>query len=397
MLLGLAGALSLAVWIYLLSAHGAFWRTRETVAPALPSGRRFPSVVAIVPARNEADVIGEAVGSLLKQDYAGAFHIVVSDDDSSDGTEQAAKEAADRAAQGGRLSVVTARPLETGWTGKLWAVSEGIRHAAALPADYFLLSDADIAHAPDNLSGLVGRSERDRLDLASLMVKLECASFAERALIPAFVFFFFLLYPPRWAARRDRQCAAAAGGCILIRAEALRRIGGIASIRGELIDDCALARAVKRSGGSIWLGITSKTRSIRGYGSFAEIERMLARSAFTQLRHSALLLIGTMLAMTLVYLAPPLLVFSGQKSAAWLGGAAWALMTIAYLLTVRFYGLSPAWAPLLPAIALFYVAATLDSALRFWGGRGGLWKGRIQDRRSGGVERGQREQYQRYP
>jgi hopene-associated glycosyltransferase HpnB len=208
------------------------------------------------------------------------------------------------------------------------------------------------------------------------MVKLRCRSFAETLLIPAFVFFFFMLYPPAWVARPDRRTAAAAGGCILIRPSALDRIGGIASIRGEIIDDCALARAVKRTGGRIWLGVTDDTRSIRAYNSFSEIRSMISRTAFAQLHHSTLLLLGTILGMAVIYLAPPLLLFT---SGAYLGLASWILMTIAYAPALRFYGRSIAWAPLLPLIALFYVSATLDSALSYWTGRGGVWKDRVQD------------------
>ncbi|MGH9668204.1 MAG: glycosyltransferase [Bryobacteraceae bacterium] len=375
-----AGGLTLAVWIYLLAARGGFWRTPEKPASGTDSGiGPLPGIVAIVPARNEAHSVGRAIASLTAQDYPGRFHVVLVDDDSSDGTAGLAGEAAERQGAGDRLTIVKSRPLETGWTGKLWAVSEGVRCAASFRADYFLLTDADIAHAPDNVSRLLKRAEHGGLDLASLMVKLESETLAERALIPAFVFFFFLLYPPAWVARRDCKTAAAAGGCILIRAEALRRIGGIEAIRGELIDDCALARAVKRAGGNVWLGVTSSTRSIRGYGGFSDIGRMVARTAFTQLRHSALLLGLTALGMTLTYLAPPLLVFSGNARAALLGGLAWALMAAAFFPTLRFYGRSPVWAPLLPAIAAFYLLATFDSALRFWRGRGGSWKGRVQD------------------
>jgi hopene-associated glycosyltransferase HpnB len=228
---------------------------------------------------------------------------------------------------------------------------------------------------------LVARAETNKLDLVSLMVQLRCRSLPEILLVPAFVFFFFMLYPPAWVANRNRRTAAAAGGCILIRPAALERIGGIAAIRGAIIDDCALARAVKRSGGGIWLGVTSDTVSTRDYDSFAQIRAMIARTAFAQLHHSALLLAGTILGMGIVYLAPPLLLFAHQPLAAVFGLAAWILMSIAYSPALRFYGRSPAWAPLLPLVALFYISATIDSASAYWKGRGGLWKGRIQDER----------------
>ncbi len=234
-----------------------------------------------------------------------------------------------------------------------------------------MLTDADIVHAPDNVAGLVARAEALNLDLASYMVKLQCRTLPERAVIPAFVYFFFQLYPPSWR-------VSAAGGCILVRPSALARIGGIASIRGELIDDCALARAVKK-GGNIWLGVTGSTRSVRDYTTFAEIRSMISRTAFTQLRHSAVLLCATILGMSIIYLAPPVLIFCADPRAAILALAAWVAMTISYIPTLRFYGRSILWGPLLPLIALFYIFATIDSAVRYWTGKGGAWKDRIYD------------------
>jgi hopene-associated glycosyltransferase HpnB len=358
----LVGAASLATWIYLLLGRGGFWRLREEPSPA--SSVALKSVAVIVPARNEAAVIGQAVASLLNQDYAGQIHLFVVDDHSSDATASAA-------GLHERLTTIQAGPLPPGWTGKLWAISEGLGHALVSNPDFILLTDADIVHAPDNVAGLVARAETNNLDLVSYMVKLQCRTFPERALIPAFVYFFFQLYPPKWS-------MSAAGGCILIRPGALARIGGIAPIRGEPIDDCALARAVKKDG-NIWIGVTQTTRSIRDYNTFAEIRRMISRTAFAQLRHSAMLLFATILAMLAVYLAPPLLIFSADVRAAACGLVAWAAMTISYVPTLRFYGRSMAWAPLLPLIALFYIFATVDSAVRYWTGRGGMWKDRIQD------------------
>ena len=300
------------------------------------------------------------------------------DDHSSDGTAAVAERTAAQAGASDRVKVIKAGPLPPGWTGKLWAISQGLKDAEHLKPDYFLLTDADIVHAPDNVRTLVARTEAGGLDLVSLMVRLHCRSLAERALIPAFVFFFFQLYPPRWIASPRHSTAGAAGGCILIRPEAIARIGGIDAIRGELIDDCALARRVKQ-GAAIWLGTTGSTRSAREYGTFGEIHRMISRTAFTQLRHSASLLLATILGMTVVYLAPPLLILTGDFAAMACGLAAWTLMTIAYVPVLRFYRQPLLWAPLLPAIALFYLAATVDSAIRFWMGRGGLWKGRVQD------------------
>jgi len=369
--------LTLAVWLYLLFGRGWFW-----LAPLQGSRRRqageganqpFPSVVAIVPARNEAAAVGTAIASLLAQDYPGAFRIVLVDDHSSDGTAEAARAAA--GGQGERLQIVSARPLPQGWTGKLWALSEGVRQIAE-PPELYLFTDADIAHHPTNLAELVARLQDEDRDLVSLMVKLRCESFAERFLVPPFVFFFALLYPFAWSNDKRRGTAAAAGGCILIRRAAYERIGGYEALKGELIDDCALARAVKR-GGSIWLGLTQGTVSLRPYPHIADIWNMVARTAYTQLNYSPLLLAGTVLGMGVTYLLPPLLVLAGG-GAAWIGALCWAAMALAYVPMLRFYGVSLFWAPLLPAAALIYLAATVDSAWRHWRGRGGEWKGRVQ-------------------
>ena len=369
--LELAATAALGAWIYLFTARGNFWQIAAPRSPkqAVPADAK--SVCVIIPARNEQAVVGEAVASLMSQNFPGRLQIIVVDDHSTDRTAAVAAEA-------GAL-VIQARPLPSGWSGKLWAISEGLKHTAALAPDYLLFTDADIVHGPNNVAELAARAESEKLDLVSLMVKLRCHSLAEALLIPAFVFFFFMLYPPAWVARRDRQTAAAAGGCILIRPSALARIGGIESIRAEIIDDCALARAVKRTGGGIWLGVTHETRSIRGYQTFAEIRAMISRTAFAQLRHSGLLLAATILGMAVLYLAPPLLLFSHNPIAAVCGLASWLLMTIAYAPALRFYGRPVAWAPLLPLVALFYMSATVHSALAYWSGRGGLWKDRIQD------------------
>jgi hopene-associated glycosyltransferase HpnB len=217
------------------------------------------------------------------------------------------------------------------------------------------------------------------------MVKLHCRSLAEKLLIPAFVFFFFMLYPPQWIRDPRRKTAGAAGGCILIRSAALERIGGIAAIRGEIIDDCALARAVKRTGGRVWLGATADTHSVRPYNSFGEIEKMIARTAFNQLRHSFWLLLGTVIGMVLTYLLPLALMVSGSARLAMVGAAAFVLMCGSYVPMVQFYELNPLWALTLPFSAAFYTLATLHSAVQYWRGRGGEWKGRAQDRSSAGL------------
>jgi hopene-associated glycosyltransferase HpnB len=371
-------ALSLAIWLYLLLGRGFFWLVRRPAAVAQP--RRWPSVVAVVPARNEAAVVGEAVSSLLRQDYPGRFSVVLVDDHSEDDTVARARAAAEREGAGERLAVVAAGPLPPEWTGKLWALAEGVRRVEERgdAPELLLFTDADILHHRANLAELAARLDSEGRDLVSLMVLLRCRSLAERFLIPAFVFFFAMLYPFAWSNDPRRGTAAAAGGCILLRLDAYRRIGGLAGLRGALIDDCALARAVKRSGGSIWLGHSDATRSLRAYPGVGDIWRMVARTAFTQLRYSPLLLAGTVLGLAITYLAPPLLVVFGGGIAAALAGAAWLAMTLAYLPMLRFYGLSSLWGPLLPAIAFVYLAATIDSARRHWRGMGGEWKGRTQ-------------------
>lgn len=359
-------AVSAGVWIYLLFGRGGYWRIASS---PLPHSRESSgkSVVVVIPARNEEAVIGKAICSLLHQSYSGRLHLIVVDDHSSDGTRAVVAQSASE-----RLTLIHARPLTPGWTGKMWALSEGLQHAQRLQPDYFLLTDADIVHSPDNVAMLVARAEACDLDLTSLMVKLHCSSFAERLLIPAFVYFFFQLYPPRWIASSRHRTAAAAGGCMLVRPEALQKMGGIPAIKGELIDDCALAGRIKKAGGRIWLGTTATTHSIREYGTFAEIYRVISRTAFTQLRHSGPLVLATVLGMGIVYLAPALVILTRNPFP-------WVLMTVTYVPMVRFYR-QPFWhAALLPLIAVFYMAATVDSAVQHWRGRGGAWKGRVQD------------------
>jgi len=370
------------IWIYLLGFRGGFWQISKHFAPARLRTPATKRVAVVIPARNEADVIGQALTSLLKQDLPAPLHIFLVDDASTDRTAEVAAAAAKQAGRTSSLTVITGRPLAEGWTGKLWALSQGAAQAETLAPDYLLLTDADIIHGRNTVSALVAIAEANRCDLTSYMVRLACLTFAERALIPAFVFFFLKLYPPAWIASKNCTTAAAAGGCILIRAKALERIGGFAAIRSEIIDDCALAREVKRTGGRIWMGLTSTSESIRSYGAFPEIGRMISRTAFNQLRHSYLLLAGTVLGLFITYLLPPLLVFTGKLPAVLLGLAGWFLMSAAYSPAVRFYKQPVVLSLCLPFVACFYMGATIHSASRYWRGLGGAWKGRFQDARS---------------
>jgi hopene-associated glycosyltransferase HpnB len=340
----------------------------------------WPAVVAVIPARDEADVVAESLASLLRQDYAGAFTIVLVDDQSRDGTADAARACAARHGAADRLTIVPGRTLAAGWSGKVFAMKQGIEHVesrAKNPPVYLLLTDADIAYAPDALTTLVARAQAGNLVLTSLMAKLRCESLAERALIPAFIFFFQMLYPFAWVNRPGFTTAAAAGGCMLVRRDALAAIGGIEKIRAALIDDCALGKELKRDG-PIWLGLTRRARSLRAYPRVADVRKMVARSAYHQLGYSPLLLAATVAGLALTFLVPPLLAVTATGLARALGLAAWGLMAIALQPMLRFYKVSPLWGAALPAIAAFYLAFTLDSAYQHWRGRGGLWKGRVR-------------------
>jgi hopene-associated glycosyltransferase HpnB len=370
--------LVLAVWLYLLAFRGGFWLMRErddADEPNTPSA--WPSVTAIIPARDEAELLPKSLGSLLTQDYPGRLCVVLVDDQSSDGTAAVARSVAAKAKV--EVVIVSGQALPAGWAGKVWAMHQGVAHIekAADAPDYLLFTDADIAYAPDALRRLVARAMQGDLVLTSIMAKLNCESLAERALIPAFVFFFQMLYPFSWVNRRTAKTAAAAGGCMLVDRRALERAGGIGKIRGELIDDCALA-ALLKSQGPIWLGLNKRVWSLRAYPRFEDIRRMVARSAYAQLRFSPSLLIATIIAMIFAYLAPSFFAFTGNFPANLVGFAAWALMVLAYLPILQFYRISPLWTVALPAIAAAYAAFTLDSAYQHWRGRGGLWKGRSQ-------------------
>lgn len=365
--------LGLLIWSYLLLGRGLFWWPRLPKPVALP--KAWPRIVAVVPARDEASLIGAAVTSLLRQEYLGEFSVVLVDDHSSDETGRLAQEAAAALGMSNRLRVVTAPPLPAGWSGKLSAMAEGVHVAGEGGApDAYLFTDADIAHHPQNLSELAARLETG-YDLISLMVRLHCRSLAERFMIPAFVYFFAMLYPFGWVSDPRKRIAAAAGGCMLMRRTAFERIGGLESVKGALIDDCALARAVKR-GGRIWLGMTRETVSLREYPDLATIWNMIARTAYAQLNYSALLLIVTVVGLGLTFLAPIFVLPSGRWATV-LGLVAWLAMSVTYAPMLRFYGVSIVRAPTLPAVAVAYLAATVVSAWRHWRGRGGLWKGRV--------------------
>jgi hopene-associated glycosyltransferase HpnB len=385
--------LSLAIWIGLLLLRGQFWRVDQTLADDQPILTEWPTVCAVIPARNEADVLPVSLRSLLSQEYPGNFMIVLVDDQSTDGTAQVASQTAAALGKLAQLQILSGEPLPLGWTGKLWAMEQGTRQALAMNPlpDYLLLTDADIEHDPLNLCRLVNKAATDSLDLVSLMVRLRCKSFWEQLLIPAFVFFFQKLYPFRWVNNLHKSTAAAAGGCILLRQEALIRIGGLQILRDALIDDCTLAQKIKSSRSEpavgIWLGLTPSTYSLRAYDSLSAIWDMVARTAFTQLHYSPWLLAGTLFAMSLVYLVAPIGTIIGiltsNAGLAIVGGLSWGLMSAAYWPMIRFYNCSPGFACSLPVIALLYTLMTLDSALRYWRGQGGAWKGRTYSTSTG--------------
>jgi len=378
----LAGLAGLGAWGWLLALRGDFWRVEAP--PPAPEPAGWPEVVAVIPARDEAACIGGTVATLLSQDYPGTLSVVVVDDHSSDGTADRARAAAAAIGASDRLTVVAAPDLPPGWAGKMWAQNHGIATARALRPglDLLLLTDADIDHAPSELRRQVARLLAARLDMASLMVRLPTDGVWERAVVPAFVFFFRMLYPFAWVSDASRTTAAAAGGYVLIRPQALDDIGGVAAIRDALIDDCTLAAAVKRAGWRIQLDLARDTASSRRYSGPSGLWKMISRSAYAQLNHSPLLLAGTVAAMLLVFVAPPVLVLTGGPAALF-GLIAWAAMSLAYAPMVRAYGLPPGWSVALPLVALFYLGATIDSAVQYWRGRGGAWKGRVQDHRRG--------------
>jgi len=369
----------LAIWLYLLVGRGLFWLGRERDDGTAAGQGPWPPVMAVIPARDEADCVGDTVASLLRQDYPGEFRVILVDDQSRDGTARVAGDAAATLGAADRLTVISGRSLPAGWTGKLWAQSQGVEaaEAAAQQPEYILFTDADIVYVPDELRKLVARARSGGTVLTSLMAKLRCESFAERMFVPAFIFFFQMLYPFAWANNPRSSTAAAAGGCMLVRRETLRAAGGMASIRNALIDDCALAKRLK-SHGPIWIGLTDGVRSVRAYPAVEDIRKMVSRTAYAQLQFSPVILLGTVLGLAVTYLFPVLLTVFASGLAQILGLAAWLLMALAFQPILRFYRVSPLWGVALPAIAATYMAFTLDSAYQHARGRGGMWKGRAQ-------------------
>jgi hopene-associated glycosyltransferase HpnB len=359
----LIALLSLLVWLYLFFAHGKFWLSAPELPPAVPED--CPDVDVVVPARDEAGTIGPVIGSLLAQDYRGRFRVILVDDNSTDGTAALAGTAEN-------LTVITLQSKPAEWSGKLWALSQGV---AASRAPILLFTDADIVHDPRHLSSLVAKLLQSHADMVSEMVRLNCTSLAERALVPAFIYFFQMLYPFSRVNDPASPVAAAAGGTVLIRREALQRIGGIEAIKNSLIDDVALAKSVKKSG-AIFLGHSGLAASIRPYANFADIWQMIARTAFTQLRYSAGLLALTLLGLTVVWLVPAAAILFMRGWPLACGLVAFGLSMISYMPTLARYGRNRLWALALPLIALFYMAATVGSAVNYWRGQGARWKSR---------------------
>lgn len=373
---------SLAAWCWLLLGQGFFWRT-DVRLPRRREPEEWPSVCVVVPARDEAAVLPASLPSLLAQDYPGRAEVFLVDDGSTDGTGEVARELARRH---GGLPLTVDSPGEppAGWTGKLWAVRYGIGLARARGPEYLLLTDADIAHAPDSLRELVAAARTGGFDVVSQMARLRVASLWERLVVPAFVYFFAQLYPFRRIGRRGSRTTAAAGGCVLLRADTAERARVPEAIRHAVIDDVALARAVKAAGGRVWLGLADRVDSVRPYPRLHDLWRMVSRSAYAQLRHQPLLLLGTVAGLALVYLVPPAAVVvgaaGGGTAITLVGASAWAVMAGTYLPMLRYYRQPPWLAPLLPFTAFLYLLMTVDSAVQHYRGRGASWKGRTYAR-----------------
>ena len=395
-------ATSLLAWVYLILGRGFFWRMDQRLnlhgGEAVESPH-WPTVAVVVPARDEAEMLPITLPLLLNQDYPGHFEVFLVDDHSTDSTGEVARRVAQEVGAEHRLTVLSGEPLAPGWTGKLWALEQGVRTGSSNQPEFILFTDADISHPPDSLRVLVYKAHSDGMDMVSLMAWLRAVTLWERLLIPAFVFFFAKLYPFPWVNNPSKSTAAAAGGCLLLRREVLERVGGLEKISGELIDDCAIARLIKdqgrADGGSAWLGLRREVRSLRPYDGIAGIWKMVARTAFTQLRYSAIALLATVIGMFLIYAVPVLAVTGGlvaggidqQSVLAWwlvaAGLLAWILMAGSYLPTLKWCRESPLWGFVLPLTALVYTLMTIDSARRWWRGNGPDWRGRTYDRPSG--------------
>src|SRR6185369_3155153 len=373
----IVATLTAVTWSYLALARGSFWHLNRASVRLSDKSGFSGCVAAVVPARDEAELIGPVVTSLLNQ--RAAVYVLLVDDESTDGTAEVAQRAAEKAGKADALIVIQSKPLPAGWTGKLWAMHQGIERARALHPAWLMLEDADVLHDAETVANLEFIASQGHYDLVSFMVKLHCESLPEKLLIPAFVYFFFMLYPPAWVRDARRSTAGAAGGCLLVSSETLERAGGLEATRGALIDDCSLAKLLKQHGGRLWMGLTDQSQSLRRYETFSDIERMVSRTAFNQLNHSLLLLLGTVAGMVITYVSPPLLLLTGSRLAFILGAAAWAAMTVTYSTMVRYYRLNALWALALPLAALFYLGATMHSAVKYWSGSGGDWKGRVQD------------------
>lgn len=373
--------LSVASWIVLVFFRHGFWRADQKLAAELPSPHVWPSVVAVVPARNEAETVAECLGALAAQSYKGRFSVLLVNDSSDDGTPEAARRAAGTASAH-PVRVLDAPPLEHGWAGKLWALESGLKElkTGGSQPDYLWFTDADVIHESDVLERLVAKAECDDVAMVSLMVRLACESFWERLLVPAFIFFFQMLYPFPAINDRSSRIAGAAGGCVLVKASALEAAGGLEAMKDRLIDDCALGRAIKSSGHGIWLGLAENSLSLRRYLKLSEFWRMVARSAYVQLRHSPILLAGSVAGMILTFLAAPVMVVTfplhGNGFAGALAAVSCLAMAMAYGPTLRYHGLAQLHAVLLPFAALLYTLMTVHSALRHWAGAGSNWKER---------------------
>ncbi|MGH9590142.1 MAG: glycosyltransferase [Terracidiphilus sp.] len=372
-MLKVVAAVSFATWVYLTAFRGKFWRSGPVLRADPPLGKA--KVAAIVPARNEAEHIVMSLWSLFEQAYSGELAIILVDDESSDDTAKNAWMLAAALGCSERLTIVHGRPLPEGWTGKVWAMQQGLTQEMARAADFVLLTDADIEHARGHVARLVAKAERDGLDLVSEMVRLHCETDAERALIPAFVFFFQMLYPFARVADPTKRTAGAAGGTMLVRRAALDRVKGVSRVRNRLIDDCALAREIKGTGGRVWLGHAESAASMRVYG-WGDAWNMIARTAYAQLGYSPVVLAACVAGMGVVYCAPPLALVFGRGRTRVLGALAWGAMAALFQPTLKRYRRSRWWGLALPAIGLFYVGATVASAVRHYAGRGGGWKER---------------------